>query len=183
MDRRLSALTVFVVLVGLLLAGCSTTSTVVMVDRIREDHGYALVVVHTNWEPYEIGFDRLQLHYVALADGHSGKVRTRRSGELELVELPAGEYRWRELQLGSDTVPLSPDSGFRVTEGAITYIGNLACDYDPATRKIIRAEVLDAADDVRVRVEQANAPLLERYRFVDAIMTLKPDPPLPGAPD
>ncbi|MEO0972297.1 MAG: hypothetical protein AAFX85_04320 [Pseudomonadota bacterium] len=151
-----------------------------MVDRIRDGNGYALIVVHTNWEPYEIGFERLQLFFAPeTGEGRTGKVRVRRSGELELVELPAGRYRWREARLGQHAVPLSDDSGFRVIEGAITYIGDLHAAYDPATRKLVRLEVAENQAQVRERAREANGPLLDRYPLqVDEIMTLVPSPPL-----
>lgn len=162
-----------------LLAACSSTTSVVMVDRIRPGNGYALIVVHTNWEAYEIGFERLQLYYAAKGEGTVGKVRVRRSGELELVELPAGDYRWREVRLGLHGVPLSSDSGFRVREGAITYLGDLEADYDRDTRKLISLRVRDGAEAARERFRAANAPLLERYPlYTDQIMVLVPEPAL-----
>lgn len=162
-----------------LLTACSSTTSVVMVDRIRPGNGYALIVVHTNWEAYEIGFERLQLYYAPRGDGASGKVRVRRSGELELVELPAGDYQWREVRLGLHSVPLSRDSGFRVREGAITYLGDLEAAYDRDTRKLISLEVRDGADVARERFREANTPLLERYPlYTDQIMVLTPEPAL-----
>ncbi len=167
----------------LLPSGCATTSSVVMVDRIREGNGYALLVVHTDWELYEIGFERLQLYYTAESDGgRSGKIRTRRSGELELAELPAGEYRWREVRLGAHVVPLSRESGFSVREGAITYIGDIAAAYDPQTRRLVSLEVVDNEADVRARFREVNARLIEHYELDARLMTLEPVPALPGRP-
>lgn len=163
------------------LAGCSGTASVVMADRIRPGNGYALIVIHTNWKPYEIGFERLQLAYEPRDDGRTGKVRVRRGGELELVELPAGDYRWREVRLGRQQIEPSARSGFRVVEGAINYIGDLHAEYDAAREQLVRLEVRDDAEQVRRRAREANAALLDRYPLrTDALMIL--ETPLAPAP-
>lgn len=162
-----------------LLTACSSTTSVVMVDRIRPGNGYALIVVHTNWEAYEIGFERLQLYFTGGDEGPMGKVRVRRSGELELVELPAGDYQWREVRLGLHAVPVSADSGFSVIEGAITYIGDVDAAYDQSTRKLVSLQVHDREAQVRKHFREANAPLLERYPlYTDKLMVLTPEPAL-----
>jgi hypothetical protein len=102
----------------------------------------------------------------------------RRSGELELVELPAGEYRWEAMQLGSQRVSLTEASGFHVAEGIVTYIGDLSCTWDRGRKRIVEVGVQDNAGIVRERFAEANAPLLERYRLDTQLMTLAPVTPL-----
>lgn len=174
MPRRLLLLcSLAMCLLGALTAACSGTASVVMADRIRPGNGYALIVVHTNWKPYEIGFERLQLAYAPRADGRTGKVRVRRGGELELVELPAGDYQWREVKLGQQVVTPSPTSGFRVIEGAINYIGDIHADYDHERERLVHLDVRDNAAQVRARAQAANAALLERYPLhTDQLMRL-----------
>ncbi len=158
----------------LLSAGCSGTASVVMADRIRPGNGYALIVVHTNWKPYEMGFERLQLAYAPRGDGRMGKVRVRRGGELELVELPAGDYQWQEVKLGQQVVAMSADSGFRVIEGEINYIGDVHATYDESLGRLVQLEVRDNAVEVSRRAHAANAALLQRYALrTDQLMRLE----------
>ena len=169
---------VLFLLASVLFAGCASNTSVVMVDRIREGNGYALIVIHTNWKPWEMGLERLQLQYAAVGGERRGTVRMRRSGELELVELPAGEYRWEAMQLGSQRVSLTEASGFHVAEGIVTYIGDLSCTWDRGRKRIVEVGVQDNAGIVRERFAEANAPLLERYRLDTQLMTLAPVTPL-----
>ncbi|MEO0971534.1 MAG: hypothetical protein AAFX85_00450 [Pseudomonadota bacterium] len=173
--RRITLVVALPVLVALLDA-CSGTASVVMADRIRAGNGYALIVVHTNWKPYEIGFERLQFAYAPRDQGRTGKVRVRRGGELELVELPAGDYQWQQVKLGLQVVPVSSASGFTVAEGTISYIGDVYAEYDLEGGRLVGLEVRDNSEEVRQRAREANAALLERYPLrVEEVMLLEAD--------
>jgi hypothetical protein len=164
---------------SLLTASCAGTSSVVMVDHIRPGNGYALMVVHGNWESWQVGLERLQLHYRHETGEQSGKVRMRRSGELELVELPAGNYRWQEIQFGQARMALREGSGFTVVEGTLNYIGDVFVAYDAGDRRLVDVRVEDNEAVVRARVAAANAPLLARYGLGSALMILAAEAPPP----
>ena len=81
-----------------------------------------------------------------------------------VIELPPGNYTWREIDLGSSSRNIRDIYNFTIEANKLNYIGDVLLKVDPDG---VRISFINQSTEVRRRLQQEYAQLYQRYPYIE----------------
>lgn len=158
------------------LSGCGIAQKNIKDDiEVKENNGILLTTLHSNYTGYE-SFFHTNLNIIYQKEGDSiitKKLGMNQADDLKIIELPAGRYYWRSLNIEGFYFDLN--GFFNINSNSITYIGDIYIYLEKKKSNFIGTAIYgpqitanmlvkDNKDETMVKLKELYPKLLNTYQ-------------------
>ncbi len=145
------------------LSGCVSTINVKDGVLLKPKEGFLVTDFHSSHSGYSVTIIKKTNLTVA-----SAIFKIKPDDNFWILALPAGDYTWRGIYVGTSYSEFRNDMDFKISPGELNYIGDMVIDITSDIQSY-RMSVVDNSEKVEQRIKKDYPTLYAKHKFTKNI--------------